>query len=199
MIRELLKDYTSEERRDEESMTMPELACEIEKQKYNLHCLKTAKLGKEDRVIPINWQDLVEQATERLQQLRLSLEQRMWEVLGVPENERPCDDDQPSYFQDGGFAAWAAGRDLESTDDVLAFWHLSDSFPFGLSIEKLNLIEQTLKAQTESLEAEEDSCEDRNALDFRHFLMDIRSTQLEQVQNLRCQYDYDSDLWLPEE
>lgn len=195
MIRELLKDYTSEERRDEESMTMPELACEIEKQKYNLHCLKTAKLGKEDRVIPINWQDLVEQATERLQQLRLSLEQRMWEVLGVPENERPCDDDQPREFQDGGFAAWAAGRDLESADDVLAFWHLSDCFPFGLSIEKLNLIEQTLKAQTESLEAEEAACEDRNALDFRHFLMDIRSTQLEQVQNLRCQYDYDSDLW----
>lgn len=191
--------WLPEETGDAESMTMPELAYEIEKQEFNLLCLKAVEFGKEGTEKPFNWRDALDQTTQTLQQLRLILEQRMDEALGAQEDELLCEDDQPEEFRDHGLTAWAASSELKSTDDTLACWHLSDCFPFGLSFEKLQQTQQALKAQMNKLEAEEAAYEERNALDFWRFRMDIRAEQLEQLQTMLYQYDLDCDSWYPEE
>lgn len=191
--------WLPEEMGDAESMTMPELAHEIEKQECALLCLKAVEFGKEGTEKPFNWSDALDQTTQTLQRLRLILEQRMDETLGTQEDALPCEDDQPEEFRDHGLTVWAASSELESVDDILACWHLSDCFPFGLSFEKLQLIEQALKAQIETLEAEEAAYENRNALDFWRFRMDIHAEQLEQIQTMLYQHDLDSDPWYPEE
>ena len=185
--------WLPEELGDAESMTMPELAYEIEKQEFTLLCLKAVEFGKEGTEKPFNWRDALDQTIEALQKLRLILEQRMDEALGTQEDEFLCEDDQPEEFRDHGLTTWAASSELKSTDDTLACWHLSDCFPFGLSFEKLQLAEQTLKAQIEALEAEEAAYEERNALDFWRFRMDIRAEQLEQIQTTLYQHDWDCD------
>lgn len=191
--------WMSEELGDAESMTMPELAYEIEKQEFTLLCLKAVEFGKEGTEKPFNWGDALDQTIEALQKLRLILEQRMDEALGTREDEFLCEDDQPEEFRDHGLTAWAASKELKNPENLLACWHVSDCFPFGLSFGTLQRIEQALNTQLRNLEAEETAYEERNALDFWRFRVDIRAEQLEQVQNLMYQYDLGCAPWYPED
>ena len=197
--RPLFLFWILEEPGDTEAMTMPELAYEIEKQEYNLLCLKAVEFGEEGMEKPFNWQDALEQTIETLQQLRLVLEQRMEEALGVQEDEFLCDEDQPEEFRDQGLSAWAASSELETAEDILACWHVSECFPFSLSFEKLQLTEQTLTAQINALEAEEAAYEERDALDFWRFRRDIQAEQLEQIQSMMWNDALDDAEWVPEE
>lgn len=188
-----------EEPGDTEAMTMPELAYEIEKQNYNLSCLKAVEFGEECIDKPSNWLDLMDQTTGALQQLRLSLEKRMEEALGVQTEELPCQEDQPEEFRDQGLSAWVSGRELENPEDLLACWHISNCFPFGLSSETLQLLEQTLTAQINALEAEEAAYEERDALEFWRFLRDHQAEQLEQIQTMMRNDSIDGEEWISEE
>lgn len=188
-----------EEPGDTEAMTMPELAYEIEKQNYNLSCLKAVEFGEECIDKPSNWLDLMDQTTGALQQLRLSLEKRMEEALGVQTEELPCQEDQPEEFRDQGLSAWASGRELENPEDLLACWYLSDAFPWGLDFEQMVQILQKLKEQMETLEAEESEYEELDALDLWRFRRDIKAEQLEQIQTMMRQFELDEESWDLEE
>lgn len=184
---------------DTEAMTMPELAYEIEKQNYNLSCLKAVEFGEECIDKPSNWLDLMDQTTDALQQLRLSLEQRMEETLGVQTEELPCEEEEPEEFKDLGITAWAAGSELENPEELLACWHIGNCFPFDLSWEMLQLLEQTLKARMEAFEVLESAYEQRDALEFWRFLWDNLAEQLDQIQTMMRNYSIDDEEWVPEE
>lgn len=109
------------------------------------------------------------------------LNRRILRKLGVVELQ--SEEDEPEEFrQDHSITSWVRGSELETVEDIIACWYLSDAFPWGLSCDQLLQIQQKLKEQVETLEAEESEYEELDALDLWRFRRDIKAEQLEQVQ-----------------
>lgn len=116
------------------------------------------------------------------------LNRRILRKLGIVE--LPKEEEGPAEFrQDPSVTGWVRGSELETEEDIIACWYLSDCFPWGLSFEQMMRIEQKLKEQREALEAEESEYEKLDALDLWRFRWDIKSEQLEQIQTMMRNYD----------
>lgn len=134
---------------------------------------------------------------EDLQRLLEDLNRCLLEKLGVSEPQN-TDDGPVEFQQDPSLVCWSRGGELETVEEIIACWYLSECFPLGLSFEQMMGIEQKLKGQMETIEAEEAEYETLNALKLWRFRMDLKAEQLEQIQTAIYQYDLDSDIWYPE-
>lgn len=120
------------------------------------------------------------------------LNRRILKKLGVVELQ--SEEEEPEEFrQDHSVTSWIRGSELETAEDIIACWYLSDSFPWGLDFEQMMRIEQKLKEQMETLEAEEAEHEELDALDLWRFRWDIKAEQLEQIQTMMRNYTLDGE------
>ena len=120
------------------------------------------------------------------------LNRRILRKLGVVELQ--SDEEGPKEFrQDHSITSWVRGSELETAEDIIACWYLSDDFPWGLDFEQMVLLQQKLKEQMETLEAEESEYEELDALDLWRFRRDIKAEQLEQIQTIMWNYTVDGE------
>ena len=118
--------------------------------------------------------------------------------LGVMESQ--SGEEGPEEFrEDHSVTSWARGSKLKTAEDIIACWYLSNAFPWGLDFKQMTQIQQKLKEQMQTLEAEEAEYEDLNALELWRFRRDIKAEQLEQIQDMMWNYTLDEEVWSLEE
>ena len=134
----------------------------------------------------------------QIQEMLDELNRRILGKLGVVELQ--SEEEGPKEFrQDHSVTSWIRGSELETAEDIIACWYLSDAFPWGLDFEQMVLLQQKLKEQMETLEAEESEYEELDALDLWRFRRDIKAEQMEQIQTMMRQFDLDEEAWDLEE
>lgn len=127
---------------------------------------------------------------EDVQWLLDELNRCLLKKLGVVELQ--SEEEEPEEFrQDHSVTSWIRGSELETAEDIIACWYLSDAFPWDLDFEQMMQIQQKLKEQMETLEAEESEYEELDALDLWRFRRDIKAEQLEQIRTMMRNYDLD--------
>lgn len=178
-----------------EDMTIPELSLEIEKQEFNLYCLKSVENGEEGTEKPFLWYSSVESVRELLSRLRGLLRQRLLEVLGVEAEEASA----PTEFQDGDLPILYGGDELVRPEDIAASWYLSNSFPLITSCEKMQQVEAELKRQQTALEAEEPALENEAEHALWQFCLEQRAVQLDEIQTMMWNQATDWGEWDLEE
>lgn len=172
--------YLPDEPENPEDLTIPELGLEIEKQEYNLFCLKSEELGQEASQKPTNLQEALDSVNACLDRLRTILRQRIEEALGVAAE----DPSVPEGFQDGDFPIWFGLGELERAEDIVGCWYLLDDFALIVSCEKLQQVEAELKRQQAALEAEEPALENEAEHGLWEFRREQKAEQLEQIQTM---------------
>ena len=105
----------------------------------------------------------------------------------------------PEAYRDLYMTSWAVGRALETVEDIIACWYLSDGFPIGLTPDQLEQLWQKLTEQMNNLERLEEVYEVADTLDLWRFRRDIKAEQLEEIQTLMLQYELNGEEWYPEE
>ena len=160
---------------DMEELNQQELVEAIEQMQYHLLSLESEREG--DTLQQSAWEFERSQIREMLDELN----RRILRKLGAVELQ--SEEEEPKEFrQDHSITSWARGSELEKAEDIIACWYLSDDFPWGLDFEQMVLLQQKLKEQLETLEAEESKYEELDALDLWRFRRDIKAEQLEQIQ-----------------
>lgn len=158
------------------------------------HLLSRASEREGDALLRSAWEFERSQIQEMLDELN----RRILRKLGVVELQ--SEEEEPEEFhQDHSVTSWVRGSELETAEDIIACWYLSDAFPWGLDFEQMVQIQQKLKEQMETLEAEEAEYEELDDLDLWRFRRDIKAEQLEQVQTKMHNYGLDKEPWYLEE
>lgn len=123
----------------------------------------------------------------QIQEMLEELNRRILKKLGVVELQ--SEEEEPEEFrQDHSITSWARGSELETAEDIIACWYLSVAFPWGLGFEQMRGIEQKLKEQMETLEAEEPEYEVLDDLDLWKFRWDIKAEQLDEIRDMMSNY-----------
>ena len=126
----------------------------------------------------------------RIQEMLDELNRRILKKLGVVEFQ--SEEEEPEEFRQGhSVTSWIRGSELETAEDIIACWYLSDRFPRGLNFEQMTRIEQKLKEQMETMETEEAEYEEHDSLDLWRFRQDIKAEQLEQIQTMMRNFNLD--------
>lgn len=161
-----------------ENMLILELTEEIERQEYNLACLKAVEHGEEGVEKPFNWAGAVESVTALIQKLRGALEQRLTEAQGERLH---------------------AGVEKTPADEIIAGWYLDEFFPGELSNEQMMKVESWLREELSALEYEESGYERLDQMELWQYRWDLKAEQLEQIQNMMWNSALDGEVWAPEE
>lgn len=177
---------------DTAELNQKELVGAIEQ--MQCHLLSWASEQEGDALQRPAWEFERSQTQEMLDELN----RRILRKLGVVELQGE-EEEVEKFRQDHSVTSWARGSELETAEDIIACWYLSDCFPWGLSYDQLLLIQQKLKEQMETLEAEESEYEELDALDLWRFRRDIKAEQLEQIQTKMRNYTLDGEAWNLEE
>ena len=134
----------------------------------------------------------------QLREMLDELNRRILNKLGI--EEMPDEEETvPEAYRDLYMTSWAGGCALETVEDIIACWYLSDGFPIGLTPDQLEQIRQKLTEQMNNLEGMEEVYEVSDTLDLWRFRRDIKAEQLEEIQTLMLQYELDAETWYPEE
>lgn len=173
---------------DTAELNQRELVGAIEQMQYHLLSRKSEREG--DALQRSAWEFERSQIREMLDELN----RRILKKLGVVELQ--SEEEEPKEFrQDHSITSWARGSELEKAEDIIACWYLSDDFPWGLDFAQMVQIQQKLKAQMKTLEAEEAAYEELDDLDLWRFRRDIKAEQLEQIQTMMRQSELDEEAW----
>ena len=171
---------------DTAELNQKELVGAIEQ--MQCHLLSREREREGDALQRSAWEFERSQIREMLDELN----RRILRKLGVVELQ--SDEEGPKEFrQDHSITSWVRGSELETAEDIIACWYLSDDFPWGLDFEQMVLLQQKLKEQMETLEAEESEYEELDALDLWRFRRDIKAEQLEQIQTIMWNYTLDGE------
>lgn len=123
----------------------------------------------------------------QIQEMLEELNRRILKKLGIVELQ--SEEEEPEEFrQDHSITSWARGSELETAEDIIACWYLSVAFPWGLDFEQMRGIEQKLKEQMETLEAEKPEYEVLDDLDLWKFRWDIKAEQLDEIRDMMANY-----------
>lgn len=123
----------------------------------------------------------------QIQEMLEELNRRILKKLGIVELQ--SEEEEPEEFrQDHSITSWARGSELETAEDIIACWYLSVAFPWGLGFEQMRGIEQKLKEQMETLEAEKPEYEVLDDLDLWKFRWDIKAEQLDEIRDMMANY-----------
>ena len=134
----------------------------------------------------------------QLREMLDELNRRILNKLGI--EEMPDEEETvPEAYRDLYMTSWVGGCALETVEDIIACWYLSDGFPIGLTPDQLEQIRQKLTEQMNNLEGMEEVYEVSDTLDLWRFRRDIKAEQLEEIQTLMLQYELDAETWYPEE
>lgn len=134
----------------------------------------------------------------QLQEMLDELNRRILNKLGI-EKMQDKEETVPEAYRDLYMTSWAVGRALETVEDIIACWYLSDGFPIGLTPDQLEQLWQKLTEQMNNLERLEEVYEVADTLDLWRFRRDIKAEQLEEIQTLMLQYELNGEEWYPEE
>ena len=133
----------------------------------------------------------------QLREMLDELNRRILNKLGI---EKMPDEEEtvPEAYRDLYMTSWVGGCALETVEDIIACWYLSDGFPIGLTPDQLEQIRQKLTEQMNNLEGMEEAYEMSDTLDLWRFRRDTKAEQLEEIQTLMLQYELDAETCYPE-
>lgn len=134
----------------------------------------------------------------QLQEMLDELNRRILNKLGI-EDVQDEEETVPEAYRDLYITSWAGGHALETVEDIIACWYLSDGFPIGLTPAQLEQLRQKLTEQMNNLERLEEVYEVADTLDLWRFRRDIKAEQLEEIQTLMLQYELNGEEWYLEE